>query len=143
MGLGVTDYVTGLERAGAATCAAFGVDAHGRKDARGCWVEGRKIASVGIHASKWVTLHGIAINVDPDMAHFDLINPCGMSDVVMTSLARETGTTPSMVDVKAAFVQAFAAEFETETVTGDNRNLPTCMKSGPETALANSLSVRS
>lgn len=127
-GLGVVDYVSGLEAAGAATCAAFGVEAKGRSDTRGCWVDGRKIASVGIHARHFVTLHGIALNVARDMSHFELINPCGMADVEMTSLSREAETAPTMADVRGAFVAAFAATFDAAIEWRDARELPGCMK---------------
>lgn len=109
-------------------CAAFGVAASGRSDARGCWVDGRKIASVGIHARHFVTLHGIAINVDPDMSHFELINPCGMADVEMTSLSRESATAPTMNEAREAFVEAFAMTFGAAWHWGDARELPGCMK---------------
>lgn len=57
----------------------------------GVWTSGRKIASIGIHVRQWVTWHGFALNVTTDLSYFDLIVPCGIPNVVMTSVARELG----------------------------------------------------
>ena len=59
------------------------------------WTRGRKIASIGIHVKQWVTFHGFALNVTTDLDYFDLIVPCGIRDVVMTSVAQELGRTDS------------------------------------------------
>ena len=78
------------------TCAAFGVAA-GRRDGHpGCWCDGegaapRKIGALGLRVERGVSYHGIALNVDPDLADFDLIDPCGMPGVISTSIARELG----------------------------------------------------
>ena len=53
------------------------------------WTAGRKIASIGLHAKQWVTWHGFALNVTTDLSYFDLIIPCGIPDVVMTTMQRE------------------------------------------------------
>lgn len=104
----VVDHVTRLEETVIRTLAAFGVQGGRRPAARGVWVDGRKIASVGVNVRRWVSMHGIALNVEPDMAHFDLINPCGLEGVVMTSLARETGHGFAAADVVSNFLNAFA-----------------------------------
>jgi lipoate-protein ligase B len=79
----------------------------------GVWTRGRKIASLGIHVKQWVTLHGFALNVDPDLAWFDSIVPCGLQGVTMTSIAREHGaTTPGLAaDVRAIVVASVATAF--------------------------------
>jgi lipoate-protein ligase B len=59
----------------------------------GVWTNGRKIASIGIHVKQWVTFHGFALNVTTDLDYFDLIVPCGIKDVIMTSMAQELGRT--------------------------------------------------
>ncbi|MBA3521857.1 MAG: lipoyl(octanoyl) transferase LipB [Gemmatimonadales bacterium] len=80
----------------------------------GVWTAGRKIASIGIHAKQWVTFHGFALNVTTDLSHFDLIVPCGIEQVVMTSVAEELLRTDDEAlwaeakkAVVAGFVQAF------------------------------------
>jgi len=69
----------------------FGIDAERRDGLTGVWTKGRKLASIGLHVKKWVTWHGFAINVTTDLTFFDLIIPCGIEGVQMTSLQRELG----------------------------------------------------
>jgi lipoyl(octanoyl) transferase len=77
----------------------------------GVWTRGRKIASIGVHARDWVTWHGFALNVTTDLSYFDLIVPCGIQDVVMTSIARETERAVSLSEVAVAAEQAFGEVF--------------------------------
>ncbi|HSE52960.1 MAG TPA: lipoyl(octanoyl) transferase LipB [Gemmatimonadales bacterium] len=96
---------------------AVGVSA-GRDPGRtGVWTGGRKIASIGIHVKQWVTFHGFALNVTTDLSHFDLIVPCGLAGVTMTSVVREC---PGLADpwtvTRAAVISAFGAVFERELV---------------------------
>jgi lipoyl(octanoyl) transferase len=80
----------------------------------GVWIEDRKIASIGIHVKQWVTWHGFALNVTTDLSYFDLIVPCGIQDVVMTSVQRELGEkTPRDVWARTldAVVLGFVEEF--------------------------------
>ena len=103
----------------AETCAAFGVAA-GRRDGHpGCWVEPdaarpRKIGALGIRVERGVSYHGIALNVDPDLADFELIDACGMPGVVSTSVAEELGrtsaapSTGSVAEAAARFARALA-----------------------------------
>ena len=83
----------------------------------GVWTEGRKIASIGVHARDWVTWHGFALNVTTDLSFFDLIVPCGIDGVVMTSVARELGTAPDAVTVERTIAAAFAEVFRLTPVT--------------------------
>ena len=119
-GLLLRPLVRALEAAMIETCAAFGLDAERRDGHPGCWVEAngeapRKIGALGIRVERGVSYHGIALNIDPDLADFDLIDPCGMPGVVSTSIAREVGRaseTPSTDAVEHAarvFTPAFAA----------------------------------
>ena len=71
------------------TVADAGVTARRREGKTGVWVENRKLASIGIHVKKWVTWHGFALNVLTDLSFFDLIVPCGIEEVVMTSVQKE------------------------------------------------------
>jgi lipoate-protein ligase B len=75
------------------------------------WTGGRKIASIGVHARDWVTWHGFALNVTTDLSYFDLIVPCGIDGVVMTSMARELEAPIDMTTVQDAVARAFAAVF--------------------------------
>jgi lipoyl(octanoyl) transferase len=84
----------------------------------GVWTRGRKIASIGVHVRQWVTLHGFALNVTTRLDQFDLIVPCGIRDVVMTSVAQELGRTDDRLGAEArqAVVASFATTFELEPV---------------------------
>jgi lipoate-protein ligase B len=84
-------YLRTLEDALIAALERLGVPAHRHPGRTGVFTAGRKIASIGVHAKRWVTLHGFALNVTNDLAGFDLIVPCGLHDVVMTSVAVERG----------------------------------------------------
>jgi lipoyl(octanoyl) transferase len=85
--LGVRDLVTALERAVIDYAAAVGISAECRRNAPGVYVEGRKLASVGIRVRRGASYHGIALNVCNDLAPFGRINPCGYAGLEMTRLA--------------------------------------------------------
>lgn len=99
-GRDVRRFVHYVEEIAIRTVAAFGLKAehvHGR---RGVWVEGtRKIASVGIAVDHWISFHGLALNVDVDLAEFRRFHPCGFDGSVMTSLSREVGHPVSLAEV--------------------------------------------
>ena len=81
----------------------------------GVWVDDRKVASIGVHARSWVTWHGFALNVTTDLSWFDLIVPCGIQGVTMTSLARETGRAElPLADVGRQVADAFGEVFALE-----------------------------
>jgi lipoyl(octanoyl) transferase len=113
-------FVRALESAMTAACAAFGVEA-GRRDGHpGCWVDPdgplpRKIGALGIRVERGVTYHGIALNVNVDLADFALIDPCGMPGVASTSIAwmlcrtEEPPATDAVAAAAAAFAPALAA----------------------------------
>lgn len=120
-GLLVRPLVTALEEAMLQTCSALGVDAYRRDGHPGCWVEGnkggppRKIGALGLRIERGVSYHGIALNIDPDLRDFELIDPCGMPGLVSTSVAEELGRTaepPTTAAVERAGA-VFAAEFAT------------------------------
>jgi lipoate-protein ligase B len=79
----------------------------------GIWIENRKIAAVGLHISKGITMHGFALNVTCDLRPFSYINPCGIKDREVTSMEKELGWRPSMRDVKHTLLEKFADVFET------------------------------
>lgn len=82
-------YLRTVEQALIDTLEALGIAAGRNAGYTGVWTGGRKIASIGVHARDWVTWHGFALNVTTDLSYFDLIVPCGIQDVTMTSIARE------------------------------------------------------
>ena len=90
-GYRVLRYVDQLEEVVLRVLTDFGIE--GRRDPlnRGVWVEKEKIASVGVAIKRWVTLHGIALNYKTDLKYFDLINPCGLTGIKMTSMAEVLG----------------------------------------------------
>ncbi|MCP4839475.1 MAG: lipoyl(octanoyl) transferase LipB [Planctomycetes bacterium] len=90
----------------------FGIEGHRDTEATGVWVgpadADRKICAMGVRVSRWVTMHGLALNVDPDLSHFELIIPCGLHGRSITSMKAELGEAcPDLKDVKHAIVNAF------------------------------------
>lgn len=81
----------------------------------GVWTRGRKIASIGVHARDWVTWHGFALNVATELSYFDLIVPCGIPQVTMTSVQRELGRAVSPSDVAAVVSRTTATVFGLES----------------------------
>ena len=79
-------YLRQLEEALIAALEELGIAANAEPGLTGVWTAGRKIASIGVHVKQWVTLHGFALNVSTDLCGFDLIVPCGIHGVVMTSV---------------------------------------------------------
>jgi lipoate-protein ligase B len=105
-------YLRQLEEALIRTLADCHVAGERHAGYTGVWTGGRKIASIGVHARDWVTWHGFALNVTTDLSYFDLIVPCGIDGVVMTSIARERAEgAPPMAEVEAGVVRAFGELF--------------------------------
>jgi lipoic acid synthetase len=110
-GADLYDYLWRLEEVTIRVLGAFGIPA-GRLEAHpGVWVAGDKIAAIGLALEGGITRHGLALNVAPDMAHFDLLVPCGIADHGVTSMERELGDAPPLEQVADRFVQAFAQVF--------------------------------
>ena len=84
--LGVRDLVTALERSTVDLAAQYGIEAQPRQDAPGVYVDGKKIASVGLRVRRWSSYHGMALNVDMDLEPFNRINTCGYTDLEVTDL---------------------------------------------------------
>lgn len=104
----VRKHVRQLEDAITATVGGFGIQA-GRIDGHpGVWVKGKKLASIGIAVTNWVSYHGFALNVDPDMAYFELIRPCGLDPSTMTSMRALLSKPVSMAEVKVRFVEDYS-----------------------------------
>jgi len=85
-------YLRWLEALLVETLADTGIAATTRSGLTGVWVEDRKIASIGVGVRHWITMHGFALNIGGDLSPFDQIVPCGIANVTMTSVARETGS---------------------------------------------------
>lgn len=91
----------------------------GRKERHtGVWVGEKKLASIGVAVTNWVTYHGFAINVNTDMSYFQLIRPCGLDPETMTSMERLTGRTVDMESVKREVVGSFSRVFKVDLVDG-------------------------
>ena len=102
----VVDYVRRLEEALIELCREYGLDRAARVTGRsGVWLpaeadkQERKIAAIGVRVAGGVTMHGFALNVDPDLSAFDAIIPCGITDAGVTSLAAEIGESPSLPEI--------------------------------------------
>ncbi len=100
LGLGISEYIRLLEAFGAELLEQLGIQANRRKGLPGLWIGKRKIASIGVRVSRFVTYHGMAINIQNDLSIFDLLIPCGLDSVEMTSVLKETGKRYSMSQVK-------------------------------------------
>lgn len=113
LNVGIHDYMRMLEQAIIDTCGAFGVVAERDPTATGVWVrnasgELAKIAALGVRVRKWVSMHGLAINITTDMSHFGLIVPCGLTRPV-TSLSQLLGERcPSWAVVRATLLENLA-----------------------------------
>lgn len=108
----VRRYVSDLEEAMIRTVAHWGIRADRLDKLNGTWVDGqRKIGAVGVRISRWVTTHGLALNVNTDLDAFSVIVPCGIRDRAVTSIARELGRPVPMNDVMAAMEAVFREVF--------------------------------
>ena len=116
-GQDVKRYCRDLEEALIRTLSAFGIEGTRIEGLTGVWLESppRKIASIGIHLTKWVSTHGYALNVDLDPAPFtEWITACGLDGFAFTSMARELGRPLTVSEVRDVAVQSLAEVFELE-----------------------------
>ena len=120
-GQDVKRYVRDLERAIVATLSAFGIEAGCIEGLTGVWLRPppRKIASIGVHVSRWVTTHGYALNVDLDLEPFTgWITACGLENTAFTSMAHELHRPVDVDEVRAPAAEALAEVFELELEAG-------------------------
>jgi len=101
-------HVRNLEETVIRVLRDWGIDGRCRPGYPGVWVGNAKIAAVGMAVSRMVTSHGMALNLDPDLAFFDLINPCGLRGVPVTSVKVETGSAPPREDAVRALCRRFS-----------------------------------
>lgn len=109
LGIGIRHYIHALEQAVIDTLSYLGIAAGRREGAAGVWLTEpmRKIAAIGVRASRGITMHGFALNVSTDLSYFSHINPCGFTDGGVTSVERELGRTVEIDRVKAIYVRHF------------------------------------
>lgn len=103
LGMSLKGYIELLEQGVIDTVARYGIEAGRMEGATGVWViknhSARKICAIGVKASRYVTMHGFALNVMTDLGYFSHINPCGFTDRGVTSIENETGSKPSLEEV--------------------------------------------
>ncbi len=104
-------YLRWLEQTLIEFLACYEISAERRDGLTGVWVRKRKIASIGVGVRHWITMHGFALNVCGDLSPFAQIVPCGISNVTMTSMEKETGNTISVVDVAREFEKQIRERF--------------------------------
>ena len=119
LGIGLREYIDSLEEAIIGVCAEWGIEAGRVAGASGVWIEGdspraRKICAIGVRSSRYVTMHGFAMNVNTDLKYFTHINPCGFVDKGVTSLKKELGHEVDMELVKAQIVKHLAEKLKIE-----------------------------
>ena len=107
-------YLRDLEEVLIRSLAVLSIEGRRREKMTGVWVEGRKIAAIGVRvSSQWITSHGFSINVCNDLSYFETIVPCGIKDVEITSIANELGTKITIGAVTRIVVQEFREVFHT------------------------------
>jgi lipoyl(octanoyl) transferase len=115
----VHEYVRGLERVAISSLADHGVPARTIGGLTGVWTGERKIGSIGVHVSRGVTTHGLAINVNNDLQPFEWVVPCGIEDCRVTSLSRELGAEQDLDAFADTVVTRFARVYGREPVETD------------------------
>jgi len=105
--IGVKTYVKKIEEVIKLALADFKIDSHVPYKETGVWTNNKKIASIGIHVSRGITMHGLAINVSTDLSFFDHIVSCGIEGVEMTSIEKELGKKIPMNDIKTTVTKYF------------------------------------
>lgn len=112
--MGLKEYITALEQTIIDTVARYGIAATRSAGAAGVWLEAtqseplRKICAIGVRSSRFVTMHGFALNVNTDLSYFSHINPCGFTDRGVTSMQKELGQAVDMNEVKLVYRDCFA-----------------------------------
>ena len=119
LGIGLREYIDSLEEAIIGVCREWGIEAGRIAGASGVWLDGaspraRKICALGVRASRYVTMHGFAMNVNTDLKYFTHINPCGFVDKGVTSLEKELGHEVDIELVKAQIVKHLAEKLKIE-----------------------------
>lgn len=117
LNLGVRELVTRIEQTIVATLAYYGIESAAKPDAPGVYVNGDKIASLGLRVRRGCSFHGLALNVDMDLSPFQRINPCGYQGLAMTQIRVLMPNPPSLAQVQGQLVTEFARKLGYETCT--------------------------
>mgnify|MGYP005848816317 CR=1 FL=1 len=123
-GRDVHRYLRRLEEAIIQALRHFGIEAHRKEGLTGVWVGEGKVAAIGIKVSHWMTMHGFALNICPNLSHFDLIVPCGIHDKGVTSLQNLLGQEVTLQEVVPVVVNSFANVFNLQPVEAPAPSLP-------------------
>jgi lipoyl(octanoyl) transferase len=123
----VLEYVRRLERVAISALAAHGVDAGTVEGLTGIWVGERKIGSIGVHVSRGVTSHGLAINVNNDLQPFEWVVPCGIDNCRVTSLSRELGAEQDLGGFATTLATCFGEVFDRDPVPIEVDRLETAL----------------
>lgn len=115
----VRKYVWSLEETMIRTCADFDLVASRIEGLNGTWIEDRKVGAVGVRISRWVTMHGLALNANTDLSRFDLIVPCGIQDKRVTSISSELERQVDVDQLMQPLAKNFAALYDTDIVWQD------------------------
>ena len=115
-------FLRQLEEVIIKTVESFNLKAGRIKGLTGVWVDGKKVASIGVAAKKWITFHGLALNVNTDLKYFGYIHPCGMLDKKVTSLAELLKRKVDFAEVKSRIVEYFSEVFKLRMLK--NKDLP-------------------
>lgn len=111
-------YLRKLEEVLIRTTRSYGIESERREGHTGVWVGSKKLASIGVAVSSWVTYHGFALNVDPDLSYFGLIKPCGLDPNMITSMSASLGRPVRLNDVKARVIEDFGSVFALDLELG-------------------------
>ncbi len=113
-------YLRDLEKVTISSLGELGLEAESKKGLTGVWVDNQKVAAIGVAVSRWVTYHGLALNVNPDLDYFKLINPCGITQYPVGSVTSLLGREIDFSAIADTMAANFARVFECEMETMDN-----------------------
>ncbi|MBK7883758.1 MAG: lipoyl(octanoyl) transferase LipB [Chitinophagaceae bacterium] len=119
-------YLRNLEEVIILTIAEYGIKGERSKGETGVWIDAgitgreRKICAMGVRCSRWITMHGFALNVNTDLSYFDKIIPCGIQNKQVTSIAKELGSTVNFEEAKEKIKRNFEIVFQSELLYSDN-----------------------
>ncbi len=111
-------YLRNLEETVILTLKEIGIEAHREEEYTGVWVGEEKICAIGIKVSKWITMHGIAFNINTDLSYYDKIIPCGIFHKGVTSIEKITGKKADFEEIKEIYIKNFREVFKSLHASG-------------------------